>query len=183
LLVGRTYRSRSTSASRRSARATEMRYPYSRQSDQNSVSRYQSDECPRPLKRATCNHVPEAFPCGLQYPHRGDPRRVLCALQSNLSSNKAIILRSEDEFWSKGNLAVVDELYAPNFIRHFVWGNRVERDTRASRARWRRIESHSRTGTREWRTSLPKVIASSFDLRRAEPSVVSSLAQLLAKLS
>jgi predicted ester cyclase len=39
-----------------------------------------------------------------------------------LSNNKAIILRSEDELWSKGNLAVADELYAPNFICHFVGG-------------------------------------------------------------
>jgi hypothetical protein len=30
-----------------------------------------------------------------------------------LSDNKVIILRSEAELWSKGNLAVADELYSP----------------------------------------------------------------------
>jgi hypothetical protein len=30
-----------------------------------------------------------------------------------LSDNKAIVLRSEAELWSKGNLALADELYSP----------------------------------------------------------------------
>lgn len=49
---------------------------------------------------------------------------VGCASRSNhtLSDNKAIVLRSEAELWSKGNLAVADQLYAPNFICHFVGG-------------------------------------------------------------
>lgn len=29
---------------------------------------------------------------------------------------------SEDELWSKGSLAAADELYAPNFICHFIAG-------------------------------------------------------------
>ena len=41
---------------------------------------------------------------------------------STLSDNKAIILRSEAELWSKGNLAVADELYSADFICHFVGG-------------------------------------------------------------
>jgi steroid delta-isomerase-like uncharacterized protein len=36
--------------------------------------------------------------------------------------NKTIVLRSEDELWSKGNLAVADELYSPDFVCHFVVG-------------------------------------------------------------
>ena len=49
---------------------------------------------------------------------------VGCSTRSNqtLSDNKAIILRSEAELWSKGNLAVADELYSPEFICHFVAG-------------------------------------------------------------
>src|SRR5271156_515351 len=39
-----------------------------------------------------------------------------------LSENKAIILRSEAELWSNGNLAAADELYAPDFICHFIGG-------------------------------------------------------------
>jgi steroid delta-isomerase-like uncharacterized protein len=47
-----------------------------------------------------------------------------CSTRANqiLSDNKAIVLRSEAELWSKGNLAVADELYAPKFICHFVQG-------------------------------------------------------------
>ncbi|HUV69568.1 MAG TPA: ester cyclase [Terracidiphilus sp.] len=39
-----------------------------------------------------------------------------------LAENKAIILRSEAELWSKGNLAVADQLYSPHFVCHFVGG-------------------------------------------------------------
>lgn len=49
---------------------------------------------------------------------------VGCSARPNQTSsqNKAIILRSEAELWNKGNLAVADELYAANFICHFVGG-------------------------------------------------------------
>jgi steroid delta-isomerase-like uncharacterized protein len=39
-----------------------------------------------------------------------------------LAENKAIVLRSEAELWSRGNLAVVDELYSPDFVCHFIVG-------------------------------------------------------------
>lgn len=39
-----------------------------------------------------------------------------------LSDNKSVVLRSETELWSKGNLAVADELYSPTFVGHFVIG-------------------------------------------------------------
>jgi predicted ester cyclase len=47
-----------------------------------------------------------------------------CATRSNqtLSENKAIVLRSEAELWSKGNLEVADELYGAGFICHFIGG-------------------------------------------------------------
>jgi predicted ester cyclase len=46
-----------------------------------------------------------------------------CQEQSRrLSENKAIVLRSESALWSKGDLAVADELYSPNFVCHFVVG-------------------------------------------------------------
>jgi hypothetical protein len=43
-----------------------------------------------------------------------------CSSQPNqtLSRNKAIVLRSEAELWSKGNLAAADELYSNDFICH-----------------------------------------------------------------
>ena len=39
-----------------------------------------------------------------------------------ISLNKSVVLRSEEELWSKGNLAAADELYSPNFVCHFVIG-------------------------------------------------------------
>jgi steroid delta-isomerase-like uncharacterized protein len=33
--------------------------------------------------------------------------------------NKALAKRWGDEIWGKGNLAVVDELFAPNFVFHY----------------------------------------------------------------
>lgn len=38
------------------------------------------------------------------------------------AQNKAIVMRSEVELWSRGNLAVADQLYSPDFVGHFVVG-------------------------------------------------------------
>lgn len=51
------------------------------------------------------------------------PGVALQAQESDtVSANKAVVLRSESELWSKGNLAAADELYAPDFVCHFVVG-------------------------------------------------------------
>jgi len=39
-----------------------------------------------------------------------------------LSDNKSVVLRAEAELWNKGYLAAADELYAPDFVCHFVVG-------------------------------------------------------------
>ena len=71
-----------------------------------------------------------------------------------LSDNKAIVLRSEAELWSKGNLAVADELYSPDFVCHFVVG-----------PEWRGLEgikgevrSH-RTSFPDWHERVDDIIA------------------------
>ena len=48
-----------------------------------------------------------------------------CSQKPNpgLPDNKAIVLRSETELWSKGDLAVADQLYSPGFLCHFVAGS------------------------------------------------------------
>jgi len=38
------------------------------------------------------------------------------------SENKSVVLRSEQELWSNGNLAAADELYAPDYVCHFLIG-------------------------------------------------------------
>ena len=46
-----------------------------------------------------------------------------CQMQSRtLAENKAVVLRSERELWSKGDLAVANDLYSPDFVCHFVVG-------------------------------------------------------------
>ena len=47
-----------------------------------------------------------------------------CAARPNqtLSENKAVVLRSEAELWSEGNLSAADELYGADFICHFIGG-------------------------------------------------------------
>jgi len=71
-----------------------------------------------------------------------------------LSQNKAVVLRSESELWSKGNLAVADELYSPDFVCHFVVG-----------PEWKGVEglkavvaSH-RTSFPDWQEKVEDIIA------------------------
>ena len=45
-----------------------------------------------------------------------------------LETNKAIVRRAHDEVWSKGNMAAIDELYAPDYIAHWVSGGDTELD-------------------------------------------------------
>lgn len=41
---------------------------------------------------------------------------------SAASKNKAVVLRSEAELWSQGNLAVASQVYSPDFVCHFIMG-------------------------------------------------------------
>ena len=79
-----------------------------------------------------------------------------CAKSSTqeLSDNKAVVLRSEAELWSKGDLTVADELYSPDFVCHFVVG-----------PEWRGLEgikgevrSH-RTSFPDWHERVDDIIA------------------------
>jgi len=38
--------------------------------------------------------------------------------RAKLEKNKGIVRRSVDEFWNKGDIAAVDELYATNYVNH-----------------------------------------------------------------
>ena len=57
--------------------------------------------------------------------------------------NKATVLRSESEVWSKGDLAVADQLYSPEFVCHFIIG-----------PEWRGVEG-IKEQVRQHRTSFP----------------------------
>jgi ketosteroid isomerase-like protein len=53
---------------------------------------------------------------------------VVCALGcatvggSSLSRNKALVERTHNEVWSRGDLAAADEIYAPDFVAHWTGG-------------------------------------------------------------
>ena len=65
------------------------------------------------------------------------------AQHDSLSKNKSIVLRSEKELWSNGNLAAADELYSPEFVCHFVVG-----------PEWRGVEG-VKDEVRQHRVSFP----------------------------
>lgn len=81
---------------------------------------------------------------------------VGCATKQaqTLSDNKSVVLRSETELWSKGNLAVGDELYSPDFVCHFVVG-----------PEWRGLEGikgevrRHRTSFPDWNERVDDIIA------------------------
>ena len=81
---------------------------------------------------------------------------VGCATKQakTLSENKSVVLRSETELWSKGNLALADELYSPDFVCHFVVG-----------ADWRGLEGikgevrRHRISFSDWNEHVDDIIA------------------------
>ena len=44
------------------------------------------------------------------------------AYNQKLEQNKLIVRRTHEEVWSKGNTAVIDDLYAPDYIAHWITG-------------------------------------------------------------
>jgi steroid delta-isomerase-like uncharacterized protein len=40
--------------------------------------------------------------------------------ESYLERNKELIRRMNEEVWNKGNIEIIDELYSPNFVWHFL---------------------------------------------------------------
>ena len=46
----------------------------------------------------------------------------LKALKTNLETNKSIVRLAHEEVWSKGNISIIDTLYAQNYIAHWVVG-------------------------------------------------------------
>jgi steroid delta-isomerase-like uncharacterized protein len=71
-----------------------------------------------------------------------------------LSDNKKIILRSESELWSKGDLAVADQLYSTGFVCHFVLGPEWKGVPGIKNA----VSSH-RTSFPDWKEKVEDIIA------------------------
>jgi predicted ester cyclase len=75
-------------------------------------------------------------------------------LSQTLSENKAVVLRSEAELWSKGNLAAADDLYSPEFVCHFVGGT----EWRGIKGIKSAVMSH-RTSFPDWHEKVEDIVA------------------------
>jgi steroid delta-isomerase-like uncharacterized protein len=79
-----------------------------------------------------------------------------CTARPNqtLAENKAIVLCSEAELWSKGNLDVADELYGADFICHFIGGT----EWKGIKGLKSEVTSH-RTAFPDWSEKVDDIIA------------------------
>jgi hypothetical protein len=66
------------------------------------------------------------------------------ARRDSVTENKSVVLRSEKELWSSGNLAAADELYSTDFVCHFIIG-----------PEWRGVEG-IKNEVRQHRISFPE---------------------------
>ncbi len=75
-------------------------------------------------------------------------------MRETLSDNKSVVLCSDAELWSKGDLAVADELYSPNFVCHFLVGSEY-RGFKVSGTWW---PGHRRSFP-DWKEKVHDIIA------------------------
>jgi steroid delta-isomerase-like uncharacterized protein len=79
-----------------------------------------------------------------------------CATTHNgpLAQNRELLRRAHAEVWSQGNLAAADELYAPDFVCHFVAGSE-----------WKGVEGlkaevrRHRTSFPDWHEHIEQIVA------------------------
>jgi steroid delta-isomerase-like uncharacterized protein len=67
---------------------------------------------------------------------------------------KAIVRLTAKELWSKGNLAIVDEIYASNFVCHFIVGP----DWQGREGVRQQVSKH-RTSFPDWHEHIDDMIA------------------------
>ena len=73
----------------------------------------------------------------------------------SVEENKAIVSRATEELWNKNNLAVVDELYATNFVSH---GSDIPGVT-PDREGYKQFVTMSRTALPDFHTTIEDMIA------------------------
>ena len=59
---------------------------------------------------------------------RQDKLADLKAERELLEANKALVLRTHEEVWSKGDLTVIDELYSAEYVAHWADGGDTDRE-------------------------------------------------------
>lgn len=73
---------------------------------------------------------------------------------SDLEENKALVRRAHEEVWSRGDLSVVDEIWAPDFIGHPPLGP----DMVSPDALRERVRMHRSTFP-DWREEVTEILA------------------------
>jgi len=68
----------------------------------------------------------------------------------SLEDNKAIVRRIFEEVWNRGDVATVDELFAPNYVNHFD----VPANTPVP-AGWQFSHEEFKQFVSQWRTTFP----------------------------
>jgi predicted ester cyclase len=68
----------------------------------------------------------------------------------SIEENKAIVRRMYEEVWNKGNVAAVDELFAPNYVEHFEFPTNTPVP-----AAWQLSHEDFKQFVSQWRTTFP----------------------------
>ena len=73
---------------------------------------------------------------------------------SSLEQNKKVVRLQHEEIWSKGNLALVDQIYARNFVCHFIVGQ----EWRGHQGLVEAVQAH-RASFPDWTEQIDDIIA------------------------
>lgn len=73
--------------------------------------------------------------------------------ESLLAANKELVRRHQEEIWNKGNMAAIDEFYAPDFVGHFPFGESVGREGLR-----KQVASH-RAAFPDWTEQIEEILA------------------------
>ncbi len=79
-----------------------------------------------------------------------------CATMKDVAveRNKDLLRRAHAEVWSQGNLAAADELYAPDFVCHFIAGS----EWKGAEGLKAEVRRH-RTSFPDWREHIEQIVA------------------------
>ena len=75
--------------------------------------------------------------------------------EEHLEQNKELVRRMDVEIWNKGNLEIIDELYSPDFVWHFL---PTGSETRGIRGLREEVRNH-REAFPDWTEVIKNIVA------------------------
>jgi len=75
--------------------------------------------------------------------------------EAHLEQNKELVRRMDAEIWNKGNLEIIDELYSPDFVWHFL---PTGSETRGIRGLREEVRNH-REAFPDWTEEIKHIVA------------------------